>query len=127
MAASSASLDFYEKISNTDLSYRGYRVLGMELGLKSTLFDDLLVSDSYLLLSGFAFVAVCIWAYTGSGLLTLSTIMAVVFSLGISYAIYTLVLRITFFPFMNLLAVVVAVGKFLPQKLKNHFLAVRTP
>ncbi|GAB1869493.1 Protein dispatched-like protein 1 [Camponotus japonicus] len=70
IAASSATLDFYKAIKNNDLMYGNFRVQGMELGLKSTLFDRLLVSDS----------------------------------------MYTLVLRIEFFPFMNLLAIVVAIG-----------------
>lgn len=111
MAASSATLDFYKGLNFAGLSYGKFRVVAIEFGLKSTLFDRLLVSDSSLLLSGFAFITVCIWAYTTSLLLTVTTILAVVFSLGISYALYTLVLRINFFPFMNLLAVVVAVGK----------------
>ncbi|XP_015609573.1 protein dispatched homolog 1 isoform X2 [Cephus cinctus] len=110
IAASSASLDFYRGLSVDGLTYGKFRVLGMQLGLKSTLFDRLLVSDSRLVLAGFAFVTICIWVYTGSLLLTATTILAVLFSLGISYAVYTLVLRITFFPFMNLLAIVVAVG-----------------
>ncbi|OAD58699.1 Protein dispatched like protein 1, partial [Eufriesea mexicana] len=110
IAASSATLDFYKGLNNGDLSYGKFSVKGMQLGLKSTLFDRLLVSDSILLLIGFAFVTVCIWAYTGSLLLTVTTITAVIFSLGISYAFYTLVLHIKFFPFMNLLAIIVAVG-----------------
>lgn len=112
IATSSAALDFYKSISNDGLVYGNFRVLGMELGLKSTLFDKLLVSDSCLLLSGFAFVTICIWAYTSSIILTIATLLAVIFSLGISYAIYTLVIRVTFFPFMNLLAIVVAVGMY---------------
>ncbi|XP_046428541.1 protein dispatched [Neodiprion fabricii] len=110
MAASSATLDFYRGLNEDELTYGKFKVQGMQLGLKSTLFDRLLISDSCLLLAGFAFVTVCIWAYTSSIILTVTTILAVLFSLGISYAFYTLVLRINFFPFMNLLAIVVAVG-----------------
>ncbi|KAG7206137.1 hypothetical protein KM043_003529 [Ampulex compressa] len=110
IAASSATLEFYKGLETGGLTYGKFHVKGMQLGLKSTLFDRLLISDSSLLLTGFAFVTVCIWAYTGSLLLTVTTIVAVLFSLGISYALYTLVLRIKFFPFMNLLAIVVAVG-----------------
>lgn len=110
IAASSATLDFYKEIDRDDLKYGNFHVQGMQLGLKSTLFDQLLVSDSSLLLSGFIFIALCISAYTGSIILTITTIFAVLFSLGISYAVYSLVLRIKFFPFMNLLAIVVAVG-----------------
>ncbi|KAL2743261.1 protein dispatched [Vespula maculifrons] len=110
IAASSASLDFYKELNNNGLSYGKFKVRGMQLGLKSTLFDSLLVSDFSLVLTGFGFVTLCIWIYTGSLLLTITTFFAVLFSLGISYAVYTLVLRIKFFPFMNLLAIVVAVG-----------------
>ncbi|XP_011863762.1 PREDICTED: protein dispatched-like [Vollenhovia emeryi] len=110
IAASSATLDFYKAIDNGDLIYGNFRVQGMQLGLKSTLFDRLLLTDSSLVLAGFIFVTFCIWAYTGSIVLTLATIFAVLFSLGISYAIYTFVLGIRFFPFMNLLAIVVAIG-----------------
>ncbi|XP_043605135.1 protein dispatched [Bombus pyrosoma] len=110
IATSSATLDFYKELGDNDLSYGKFCVKGMQLGLKSTLFNQLLVSDSILLLVGFAFVTVCIWAYTGSFLLTVTTIIAVIFSLGISYAFYTLILHIKFFPFMNLLAIVVVVG-----------------
>ncbi|XP_018405326.1 PREDICTED: protein dispatched homolog 1 [Cyphomyrmex costatus] len=110
IAASSATLDFYKAIDSNDLIYGNFRVQGIQLGLKSTLFDRDILSDSSLVLAGFIFVTFCIWAYTGSIVLTVATIFAVVFSLGISYATYTLVLHIQFFPFMNLLAIVVAVG-----------------
>lgn len=112
IAASSATLDFYKELDNDDLTYGKFRVQGMQLGLKSTLFDRLLISDSSLVLAGFVFVTLCIWAYTSSIILTITTILAVLFSLSISYAVYTLVLRIQFFPFMNLLAVIVAVGQY---------------
>ncbi|XP_066585770.1 protein dispatched [Prorops nasuta] len=110
IAASSASLDFYKELNIEGLTYRQFKVHGMQLGLKSTLFDSSLVSDTSLVLSGFIFVTICIWIYTASLFLTITTILAVLFSLGISYALYTLVLNIKFFPFMNLLAIVVAVG-----------------
>ncbi|XP_076619865.1 protein dispatched isoform X1 [Colletes latitarsis] len=110
IAVSSATLDFYKELNNDGLYYGKFCIKGMQLGLKSTLFDRLLVSDSILLVIGFVFVTVCIWAYTGSLLLTVTTIIAVIFSLGISYALYTLVLHIKFFPFINVLAIVVAVG-----------------
>ncbi|XP_018362841.1 PREDICTED: protein dispatched isoform X1 [Trachymyrmex cornetzi] len=110
IAASSATLDFYKAIDNNDLMYGNFRVQGIQLGLKSTLFDRDILSDSSLVLAGFIFVIFCIWAYTGSIILTIATFFAVVFSLGISYAIYTVILYIKFFPFMNLLAIVVAVG-----------------
>lgn len=112
IAASAATLDFYKSLQNEALVQNGFYVQGMELGLKSTLFDRLLVSDSILLLFSFAFIFICIWTYTSSLLLTTTTILTVVFSLGISYTLYTMILKIKFFPFMNLLAIIVAVGEF---------------
>ncbi|XP_012135069.1 protein dispatched isoform X1 [Megachile rotundata] len=110
IAASSATLDFYKELNSGGLSYGKFGVKGMQLGLKATLFDRLLVADSILLLTGFAFVTICIWAYTSSLVVTVATIIAVIFSLGISYAFYTVILHVKFFPFMNLLAIIVAVG-----------------
>jgi hypothetical protein len=60
---------------------------------------------------GGMFVLVCMWLYTGSLFVTIMTIIAITFSLGISYFMYTLVFELHFFPFMNLLASIVAVGK----------------
>ncbi|CAH1965247.1 unnamed protein product [Acanthoscelides obtectus] len=82
----------------------------MDFGIKNSLFDVYLIYDMWLLAFGSLFVFVCIWIYTKSLFLTLMTIIVIVFSLGISYFMYVLVLEISFFPFMNLLATVVAIG-----------------
>lgn len=82
------------------------------LGLKNALFDESLVQDTWLIAMGALFVLCCMWIYTGSLFITLMTIVAIGFSLGIAYFIYTLVFEMHFFPFMNLLASIVAVGKY---------------
>lgn len=82
------------------------------LGLKDALFDELLFHDTWLIGMGALFVLCCMWIYTGSLFITLMTIIAIGFSLGIAYFIYTLVFEMHFFPFMNLLASIVAVGKY---------------
>lgn len=53
---------------------------------------------------------VCMCLYTKSLLLTIMTFIAIGFSLGIAYFVYSLVFELPFFPFMNLLAVIVIVG-----------------
>ena len=82
-------------------------------GLKSILFNKCLVQDTWMIGAGGTFVLVCMWLYTGSLFVTIMTVIAIVFSLGISYFMYTLVFELNFFPFMNLLAAVVAIGKWL--------------
>lgn len=80
-------------------------------GLKNTVFDECLLRDTWLMSLGSLFVLICMWLYTGSLFITLMTVIAIGFSLGISYFIYTLIFELHFFPFMNLLASIVAIGK----------------
>nr|CAD7264806.1 unnamed protein product [Timema shepardi] len=56
------------------------------------------------------FILLSMWLYTSSLFVTLMTVIAIIFSLGISYFMYTLLFELNFFPFMNLLASIVAVG-----------------
>lgn len=95
------------------MQYETLGVVAMELGLKVALFDEYLIHDTWLLASGALFLVVSMWTYTNSLFLTMMTIIAIVFSLGTSYFMYTLVFELKFFPFMNLLATVVSVGKYI--------------
>lgn len=82
----------------------------MDMGLKAALFDDCLVLDCWLLALGGIFIMTCMCLYTKSLVLTLMTFIAIGFSLGVAYFVYTLLYGLPFFPFMNLLAVIVIVG-----------------
>lgn len=83
----------------------------MDMGLKNALFDDCLLLDGWLIGLGGLFVMICMWLYTKSFIIMVMTFVAIVFSLGIAYFVYTLIFELPFFPFMNVLAVVVIVGK----------------
>lgn len=111
LACSTAMLPYYHEIEKIDLEYEGISVVAMEFGIKNALFDECLLRDAWLMTFGGLFVLFCMWLYTGSLFLTFMTIIAIIFSLGISYFLYMLVFELNFFPFMNLLATVVAVGK----------------
>jgi len=98
--------------TDTILPHRHFNFCNVCLtGLKRTLFNKCLVQDTWMIGAGGTFVLVCMWLYTGSLFVTIMTVIAIVFSLGISYFMYTLVFELNFFPFMNLLATVVAIGK----------------
>lgn len=86
------------------------RVVAMDLGLETELFNELLLSDAWLVALGGLFVMVCMCLYTGSIFITLMTCTAVIFTLALAYSTYTLIFRMSFFPYMNLLAVVVIIG-----------------
>lgn len=112
LACSTAMLPYYHEIKGIDLEYEGIGVVAMEFGIKNALFDEYLLRDAWLMTFGGLFVLFCMWLYTGSLFLTFMTIIAIIFSLGIAYFLYTLVFELNFFPFMNLLATVVAVGEY---------------
>ncbi|KAL1131449.1 hypothetical protein AAG570_011066 [Ranatra chinensis] len=110
IARSSAALDYYNSLDLSALRMENIEVTAIDFGLKEMLFDEYLLRDAQLILVGAGFVLVSMWFYTGSLFVTCMTLVAITFSLGISYFFYTLIFRIKFFPFMNLLATVVAVG-----------------
>lgn len=112
LACSTAILPYYHELEKLNLQYNNLRIVAMDFGIKSALFDECLIKDTWFMGSGALFIFVCIWFYTESLFLTIMTIILVIFSLAIAYFTYIFVLEIHFFPFMNLLAIVVAIGKF---------------
>uniref|UniRef100_A0A1B0GM14 SSD domain-containing protein n=1 Tax=Phlebotomus papatasi TaxID=29031 RepID=A0A1B0GM14_PHLPP len=99
--------NLYNDLCQRELTNELIDVPAMDMGLKNALFDECLLSDGWLIGLGGIFIVVCMWMYTASLFVTAMTIVAIVFSLGVSYFIYTLIFELSFFPFMNLLAVVV--------------------
>ena len=85
-------------------------IVAMDFGMKRDLFDRYLVSDLVWFCLALASVTVVASLYTRSLFVTLSAFTFIFFAVSIAYFVYGVVLRFTFFPFMNLLAVVVLVG-----------------
>lgn len=108
---STKTLPYYHRIESSLPSNEIVAVVAMDLGIKNALFDDCLISDGWLICLGIVFVLMCIWLYTNSFFITVMTVIANVFALGISYFIYTFIFELPYFPFMNLLAVIVLVGE----------------
>ncbi|OQV19566.1 Protein dispatched-like protein 1 [Hypsibius exemplaris] len=88
------------------------QVIGMEMGLGDRLFNTALLEDTLYVGVAAGVVVVVLWLYTGSLFVTLMNLMAIFFSLVVSYFLYVFVFRLTFFPFMNLLTcvIIVAIG-----------------
>ena len=81
-------------------------------GIKDALFNKYMMEDAvYLLLAG-GLIALAILAYTRSIFLTLTTLTSILYTLSLAYFFYTFVFGVAFFPFMNVLATVIAIGKF---------------
>ncbi|XP_035783888.1 protein dispatched-like [Anopheles albimanus] len=110
IARSTKSMEYYHSISQVNLANDLVSVVAMDLGLKNALFDECLLRDGWLIGLGGIFIVLCMWLYTSSLFVTIMTVTAVAFSLGIAYFVYAVIFELTFFPFMNLLAVIVVIG-----------------
>jgi hypothetical protein len=78
--------------------------------VKNALFDKLLLRDAGLVIAAAGAVLLLVLFYTSSLIITIVTICTVSSSLIIAYFLYTFVFRISFFPYMNVLSCIIAVG-----------------
>lgn len=111
IAQSTATMDYYKDLSKNKIEDGDVRVGGMQMGLKHALFEEYLIHDTFYVGLAGCIIFIFIWMYTASFFVTLMTVLAIAFSLAISYFMYVTVFSIPFFPFMNLLTVIIAIGK----------------
>ncbi|XP_048733211.1 protein dispatched homolog 1-like isoform X2 [Ostrea edulis] len=83
------------------------RVSGANFGIKDTLFNQHLIADSvWLLISGIV-IFLLLWLYSLSIFVTIMTFFMMFWSLEMAYLLYIMVFDISFFPYMNLVAVII--------------------
>lgn len=104
------SLPSPRSCTNSDKSNDHVRVAAMDLGLRDAYFEHRLVTDSWLIGGGALFIVGCMYGYIRSLWITMSALAAIALSLSMAYFMYTTVLGFTFFPFMNMMAVIVLLG-----------------
>ena len=80
-------------------------------GLKDTLFNAYLLEDASYLLFAILLIFLSVWSFTASLTLTIASLSSIGAALGLAYFTYTFIFNLKFFPFMNVLAVVIALGK----------------
>jgi hypothetical protein len=98
-------------LKDGDLSDGNVVLSGYELSrLKFEIFNERMLADLYLAAIAMFIVMVILWLYTRSFLVTSLVGLIVVSSLVIAYFIYTVVLGMKFFPFLNVLTSVFLVG-----------------
>uniref|UniRef100_A0A0N4ZKK0 SSD domain-containing protein n=1 Tax=Parastrongyloides trichosuri TaxID=131310 RepID=A0A0N4ZKK0_PARTI len=90
----------------------GVTIKGVNILSKDFFFQMYLFKDLYLGIFGFVLIVLIIYIYTQSIIFTSMVLLDLLLSLGISFFIYTQVLGITFFPFINFLVIILvaAVG-----------------
>lgn len=110
VAKSTRILPYYFEISSYTNWKDIIKITAIDMGLKNTLFDELLIYDGWLIGLGSLFVLYCILIYTNSIVLTISTVLANIFAIVDAYFIYQFIYRLPYFPFMNVLAIIIIVG-----------------
>ena len=128
MAKSSKLLTYYDTISTITpsqllngsdeqggigiLSYENVHIVAADLGLKHALFSRSLVSDLILALFAASLIHASLFIFTKSIILTFTVFLTNISSLTCAYFIYICVFELDFFPFINLLALIILIGKF---------------
>ena len=110
VATGLGSMDLYKSITIGSLQDANVKVVAIHFDIKQLLFDHFLLMDSIWIGAAIALIFLCMWLYTTSIFTTTMSVFAIFMALDISYFIYTIVFEIKFFPFMNLLTVVILIG-----------------
>mgnify|MGYP002649398441 CR=1 FL=1 len=93
-----------------DLSAGSVQVVAADLGCKESLFSEALVSDLALLALSSTIIFGSLLAYTRSLLLTATALLTNIASLGTAYYLYSVLFGVAFFPFLNLLSLIILIG-----------------
>ncbi|XP_022102785.1 protein dispatched homolog 1-like [Acanthaster planci] len=86
------------------------RLTAVDAFIQIYLFPDFLLRDTLIVALASVVVFLLIWVYTGSLLVTVAAFLNIVFSLVLAYFFYTAVFLRPFFPFSNIVAMVLLIG-----------------
>ncbi|XP_068004629.1 protein dispatched homolog 2 [Melanerpes formicivorus] len=98
---------YLDNLQSWDLFDNYTSITGMDLGLKQKLFQHYLLLDTKYPVLAILAIFLGISFYLRSVFITLMVLLAFVSSLTISYFLYKVAFRFTYFPFINLTAVVI--------------------
>lgn len=110
VAAGSASEQLFKDLEQESQMLGDTELVAVNFGIKHNLFDYYLMADTIWFSIAMGVILVLMWTYTASLFITAMTMVSILLSLLISYFLYTMVFSIKFYPFMNLLTIVILVG-----------------
>ena len=80
-------------------------IVAIDFGIKNHLFQHYLQRDSKWLIVGAIAILMVVWLFTSSIFITIMTFLAMFWSLELGYFLYVFVFEVPFFPYMNLVTV----------------------
>uniref|UniRef100_A0A8C2TSK8 Dispatched RND transporter family member 2 n=1 Tax=Coturnix japonica TaxID=93934 RepID=A0A8C2TSK8_COTJA len=98
---------YLDNLESWDLFDNYTSITGMDLGLKQKLFQHYLLLDTKYPVLAILAIFLSVSFYLRSVFITLMVLLTVVSSLMISYFLYKVAFRFTYFPFVNLTAVII--------------------
>lgn len=110
IAAGIGTRDLFYELQGKELSDGITSIVAINFGIKQDVFDRYLVTDMVWFGMGLACVIVLMWLYTASFFIMITTVVLIFLSLEISFFLYSIVFQVSFFPFMNLLIVIILIG-----------------
>jgi len=78
--------------------------------LKTVAYDSQLIADIWYIFLAVGLILCLMWGYSGSLFISIMGFSSVVFAIILSYWLYTVVFRLSFFPFLNIMTTVFVVG-----------------
>lgn len=110
VAASVGAKELYYDVERRLFSDGITKIVAINFGIKQEVFDQYLMTDMVWFSIGLFCVIILMWVYTASLFITIMTNVLIFLSVEISFCLYAFVFQIHFFPFMNLLVVVILIG-----------------
>ncbi|KPP64621.1 protein dispatched2-like, partial [Scleropages formosus] len=101
---------YLDSLEGRDLTYRNTTITGMDLGIKRRLFKYYLAQDSIYPVLAAVMLLVTMALYLRSFVLSALSLAAIIVSLFASYFFYKVAFRLTFFPFLNITAILLLLG-----------------
>ena len=99
------AISLYTHIEQNLKAVGNVEIIAIDFGIKNQLFQFYLEQDSKWLIIGTVAIFIVVWVVTSSIFITVMTFLAMFWSLELAYFLYIFVFEVPFFPYMNLVTV----------------------
>ncbi|GFR92333.1 protein dispatched homolog 1 [Elysia marginata] len=110
VAAGAQTINLFDHLDSLPRTVQGISVVGAHFGAKYSLFERYLVADSFYIGLACSVIFLSMWIYTSSLFVTVTAFMSMFWAVEVAYFLYTFVFKIKFFPYMNMVTLIVMVG-----------------
>lgn len=105
------TLNFYEThIGKPALDGDALEIIAIGSGIKLDVFNRIFVEDAVYIGVSFVCVLLIMWVYVGSVFITVMTMVSMIMSMVVAFFLFHIVFRISFFPFLNIISVILVIG-----------------